>query len=180
MKKINKKSRPVAAVCLAVVILLSVFLGGYRSVKHLEKKACDAYFNDSIRYGDASEDMKKMSRYAAMLSAVCVSCGCDSNGFAETAERFDKAVGEPYMDEALYESLFRSANLSYNLLINSAAATEQQKISAKQYFYEMDSASRRLANNEEYNDLAAQFNKASASFPVSLIWRGNGTLIVFD
>lgn len=174
-----RKSRPFAAACLAVIILLSVFLGGLRSVKRIEKKAYNAYYSDS-GYGDASEDMKKMSRYASMLAAVCEAGDSASPDFRAVADAFDKSVGEPYIDEALYDSLFEDATLSYNLLINNPLAQEQQKLSAKQYYYEIDATMRRLANNADYNGLAQKYNKALTAFPVSLLLGNASRMIVFD
>ncbi len=178
MKKLSK-SRPFAAVCLAVIILLSVFLGGLRSVKRVEKKAYNAYFSD-YGTGDASDDMKKMSRYASMLAATCEACDSASPDFRTTADAFDKTVGEPYIDEELYESLFEDATLSYNLIVNNPLAPEQQKISAKQYYYEIDATMRRLANNSEYNAMAQKYNKAVRSFPISLLLKNARQMIVFD
>ena len=71
-----KNSRPFAAICLAVVIVLSVFLGGWRSVKKLEKKAGNAYYTDYASYGCADDDVKKLNRYAGMLYSLCEACGC--------------------------------------------------------------------------------------------------------
>ena len=173
------KSRPFAAICLAAVILLSVFLGGFRSVKKLEKKAYNAYYTD-FSYGDAGEDMKKMSRYATMLYAVCQACGCADEGFAEVVDRFDRSVGDPYLPEELFNSLFHTCSIAYNVLINSLDATEQQIVSAKQYYYEIDSISRRLANNSGYNEAAKKYNKALDSFPVSLFMKNADRMIVFD
>ena len=178
MKKL-RKSRPFAAVSLAVIILLSVFLGGLRSVKHLEKKAYNAYYSDTGS-GDAGEDMKKMSRYASMLASLCESADSATAEFRNCADQFDKTVGEPYIDESLYESLFENATLSYNLLINNPLAKEQQKISAKQYYYEIDATMRRLSNNSEYNGMALKYNKALNAFPVSLLLKHARQMIVFD
>ena len=174
------KNRLFAAACLAVVIIASVFLGGFRSVKKLEKKAYQAYYNDFDEYGDASADMKKMSRYASMLASVCSACGCVSPGFPEAADQFDKSVGEPYIDGKLYDTLFNEATVSYNLLINHPDAEAQHKVSAKQYYYEIDSAMRRLANNSGYNDSAQKYNKALQAFPVSLLLKKAARMIVFD
>ncbi len=173
------KSRPFAALCLAVVILLSVFLGGLRSVKRIEKKAYNAYYTD-LGSGDAGEDMKKMSRYASMLAAVCEAGGSAAPDFRATADAFDKTVGEPYIDASLYESLFEDATLSYNLLINNPNAQEQEKISAKQYYYEIDATMKRLSNNTEYNGIARKYNQAIRSFPVSLLLKNADQMIVFD
>lgn len=173
-------SRPFAAVCLAVVILLSVVIGGFRSVKKLEEKAYQAYYTDFFEYGEANDDMKKMNRYSAMLLALCEACGCIDDRFASAADAFDKSVGEPYIDTALYEELFQSASLSYNILINNSSATDQQKTSAKQYYYEIDSIVKRLSNNAGYNDHAQRYNKAIASFPVSLYMKHAKNMIVFD
>ena len=168
MKRL-KNNRTFAFICLIIIICLSVVLGGVRSVKSLEKKAYKAYYNDFTLYGEADNDMKKMSRYASMLSAVCEACGCATEDFALLADAFDKAVGTPYVEKETYDALFHAANLSYNLLINSQEASEQQKISAKQYFYEIDSSMRRLAENSAYNSLAQKYNKAVSGFPISLI-----------
>lgn len=174
------KNRLFAAACLVVVIIASVFLGGFRSVKRLENKAYNAYFNDFVEYGDAGEDMKKMSRYASMLASVCNSCGCISPSFSDLADQFDKSVGEPYIDGKLYDSLFNEATVSYNLLINHPDAEVQQKISAKQYYYEIDAIMRRLENNEGYNESAKKYNHALQAFPVSLLLKKASRMIVFD
>ena len=174
------KNRLFAAACLLVVIVASVFLGGFRSVKHLEKKAYEAYFIDFQEYGDASSDMKMMSRYASMLAAVCDSCGCCSPDFLTAADTFDKSVGEPYIDGKLYDSLFNAATVSYNLLINHPNAEVQQKVSAKQYYYEIDAIMRRLSKNESYNNAALKYNKALQTFPVSLIMSKAARMIVFN
>ena len=173
-------SRPFAALCLAVVILLSVVIGGFRSVKKLEKKAYQAYFTDFAEYGEANDDMKKMNRYVAMLYALCEASGCADERFAKAADEFDKTVGEPYMETALYEELFQSASLSYNILINNSSATDQQKTSAKQYYYEIDSIVKRLSNNAVYNNYAIKYNKAISSYPVKLFMRHADDMIVFD
>ena len=179
MKKLMN-SRPFAAACLVVVIVLSVCLGGIRSVKKLEKKAYEAYYTDFALYGEADNDIKKMSRYASMLSAVCVAADCASADFASAADAFDKAAGDPYLDQTLYNGLFDAATVSYNLLINHPDTPEQQSISAKQYYYEIDAAMRRLANNSGYNEAAARYNKALRSFPLSLLLKNADQMIVFD
>ena len=179
MKQLGK-SRPFAALCLAAVIVLSVFLGGFRSVKRIEKKAYNAYFTDYDSYGEAAADMKKMSRYASMLAAVCGTGDYVSPDFIATADRFDKSVGEPYIEAALYDSLFNEATVSYNLLINHPNAEEQQKTSAKQYYYEIDAAMRRLSKNKAYNEAAQRYNKALNAFPVSLLLKKAEKMIVFD
>ena len=178
MKKLLK-NRLFAAFCFAVIILLSVFLGGFRSVKQIEKKAYNAYYSDS-GYGDASDDMRKMSRYASMLAVICEAAGSASPNFSACADEFDKTVGDPYIDADLYEDLFEDATLSYNLIINNPNAQEQHKLSAKQYYYEIDAIMRRLANNTGYNELAATYNKALQSFPVSLLLKNSKPMIVFD
>ena len=178
MKKLMK-SRLFAAICLAVIILLSVFLGGFRSVKQIEKKAYNAYYTDN-GYGDAGEDMKKMSRYASMLAVICEEGESVSPNFRSCVDQFDKTVGDPYIDGDLYESLFEEATLSYNLIINNPNAQEQHKLSAKQYYYEIDAIMRRLSNNTGYNELAARYNKALHAFPVSLLLKNAEQMIVFD
>ena len=66
------------------------------------------------------------------------------------------------------------------MLLTSADATEQQKTSAKQYFYEMDSIDKRLSRNNSYNQAAEKYNKAIASFPMSLVMKNSDNMIVFD
>ena len=179
MKKLMN-SRPFAALCLAVVIVLSVLLGGFRSVKKVQKKAYEAYYTDFFLYGEASSDMKKMSRYASKLYAVCSACGCADSEFADVVDKFDKAVGEPYLSEDLYESLFHLSSISYNLLSISDEATEQQKRSAKQYFSEMDATDKRLSRNNSYNQAAENYNKAISGFPANLFMKNAEKMIVFD
>ena len=179
MKKLMN-SRPFAAICLAAVIVLSVLLGGMRSVKRVEKKAYNAYYTDYILYGEASGDMKQMSRYAKLLYAICSACGCADVDYAEAVETFDKSVGEPYLSAELYDSLFHLSSIAYNILQTSEDATEQQKTSAKQYFYEMDSIDKRLSRNNSYNQAAEKYNKAIASFPMSLFMKNSENMIVFD
>ena len=175
-----KNSRPFAAFCLAVVILLSVLLGGLRSVKKLEKRAYNAYYTEYEDYGKADEDIRKLNRYAAMLYSLCLSCNCAEEEFALTVDSFDKKAGDPYLSAELYHSLFNLSSLAYNMLINSPYASDQQKTSAKQYFYEMESTMRRLSNNGGYNDAAKKYNRALQSFPMSLVMKNADLMIVFD
>ena len=174
-----KNSRPFAAICLVAVIVLSVFGGGYRSVKKLEKKAYNAYYTDDAKYGDAEEDVKKLARYGSMLYTLCEACGCAEGELGSTVDAFDKAAGDPYLPAELYHSLFNLCTLSYNVLVNSSVS-EQQKTSAKQYVYEMESTMRRLGNNGAYNDAAKKYNAAARSFPISLIVKNADLMIVFD
>ena len=175
-----KNSRPFAAICLAVVIALSVLLGGLRSVKRLEKKAVNAYYTDYTNYGEADEDIKKLNRYASMLYSLCEACGCAVQDFGATVDAFDKTAGDPYLSDDLYQSLFNLSTLSYNVLINSNRATEQQRTSAKQYLYEIESTIRRLDNNDGYNAAAQKYNAAIGSFPVRLFLKNADGMIVFD
>lgn len=175
-----KNSRPFAAVCLAVVILLSVFLGGLRSVKHLEKKAYNAYFADDARYGEAAEDIKKLDRYASMLYSLCEACGCAEQDFGAVVDAFDKAAGDPYVSTELYKTLFNVSVLSYNVLIVSPVASDQQKTSAKQYLYEMESTVKRLENNQAYNTAAKKYNAAIGGVPIRWCLPDANPMIVFD
>ena len=175
-----KNSRPFAAICLAVVIVLSVLLGSLRSVRRLEKKAVNAYYTDYASYGEADGDVKKLNRYANMLYSLCEACGCAVENFGATVDAFDKTAGDPYLSEDLYRSLFNLSTLSYNVLINSNRATEQQRTSAKQYLYEIESTMRRLTNNDGYNGAAKKYNAAVGSFPVRLFLKNADLMIVFD
>ena len=175
-----KNSRPFAAICLAVVIVLSVFLGGLRSVKKLEKKAGNAYYTDYAAYGKAEEDVKKLNRYAGMLYSLCLACDCSEQDFGTVVEAFDKAAGDPYLSPELYHTLFSVATLSYNVLVVSPKATDQQKTSAKQYLYEMESTISRLAKNQGYNGAAKKYNAAISGIPVRYFLPDANPMIVFD
>ena len=175
-----KNSRPFAALCLAVIIVLSVFLGGLRAVKKVEKKAYNAYYSYDENFGKASDDIKKLSRYASMLYAVCEAGGCAEEDFGVAVDRFDKSAGEPYVSQELYNSLYYLCSFDYNLLVNGPNVDEQLKTSAKQYYYEIEAIVKRLAKNETYNNAAKKYNSAISGYPMRLVMKHADPMVVFD
>ena len=177
MKKILRYNRPVAVIALVVIIALSVWLGGLRSVSSLKNKVQKAYFTDYSSGGCVADDMAKYLSYSQKILGIAEANGVHDEDFSSAVSAFADANDSPFTVSTVYEKLKKSADTVYNVLYASDLDSSVRN-SLISYYYEMTSTSQRLANNTDYNKTARKYNSASVSFPAKL-YCGSEAAIVF-
>lgn len=166
-----KHNRTFAACALAVVIILSIFLGANRSVASLRSSVLKLYSGGADGYGVPEEDVLRMAGYAEQLYALADSHGCSDGGFEAALNELKDCARDPMKVGEALNKMYSSASVSYNKM-NASGADETAKNSARSYFYEITSVKMRLANNEKYNSAAKKYNGA-LSAPLSILVIGS-------
>ncbi|MBO4770172.1 MAG: hypothetical protein J5563_05260 [Clostridia bacterium] len=167
MKKFFKYNRPAAIIALVAIIVLSVWLGGMRSVSSLKKNVLKAYFTDYSSGGCVADDMAKYLSYSQKILGIAEANGVRNEEYSSAVNSFADVCDSPFTAAPVYEKLRKSADTVYNILY-AANLDSSVRNSLISYYYEMTSTSQRLANNSAYNKIARKYNSASVSFPASL------------
>lgn len=154
---IISSSRPLAAVGLVLAVTLSVGGGSFRAVRTLENKTEKIYTKYDADAGSPKEDIAKIADYAEQLNAVALAAGAQD--FTEELSALRDNIASPLGQGDAVQKLCAAASLAYNQ-ITALNAAEQQKTSAKLYYYDLNSAYQRLKNNELYNAAAEKYNGA--------------------
>lgn len=177
MKKFLKYNRPAAIIALVVIVVLSVWLGGMRSVSSLKKNVLKSYFTDYSSGGCAADDMARYLSYSQKILGIAEANGVRNEEYSSAVNAFADACDSPFTAAPVYEKLRKSADTVYNILYASNLDSSVRN-SLISYYYEMTSTSQRLSNNSDYNKVARKFNSASTSFPANL-YGSNDTAVVF-
>ena len=172
MKKLLKYNIPVACICLAVIAVLSVWLGTLIKVSSLKRSAVKAFEKSTLLYGCPKDDLNKLSGQIIQLYAIGKSVsadGCENDFASEFANVCSSMtdVGE------CYGKIKVSTGIVYNSILVSPQATEQQKTSAKLYFAEINSIMKQLEKSKKYNDAAKKYNSAIESLIPGLLFDGD-------
>lgn len=176
MKKFFKYNVPAAAAALAVIIVLSVFLGIGRTLGTYKGRVERAFTSAD---NSAASDLKKYKSYAEQLCAIAKANGCDTKKLEEAVNGIDSADPFGGADVALSDVSVLSA-VVYAELSAKKELDGQTANTVKSDYYEMTSTVMRLQKNESYNKAAAKYNKAIRSFPANLFSFGKKEAAVFD
>ncbi len=175
-----KYERGAAAAVLAVVIVLSVFLGAVRSLNALKDRTEYLYANGSSGEGVPADDVRKMAGYAVSLCAIAEACGCArSDELRAAVDELNDKASDPFEVAGPYGRLRSASAMVYQAVMASDAA-EAQKNSAILYYTEITSTAQRLAKCGEYDRLARNYNSAIRA-PLAGIVPGRRTeAVVFN
>lgn len=181
MKKFFKYNRPVAIVSLVLIIFLSIWLGGLKSVNSLKKNVIKTYSVSGSTYVCAAEDISKYISYAEQLLGIAEANGVESKDFRSSLEELKESKSSPFDSARPYEKNKSAASVVYNTLYAKLYADESGRDTLNSligFYHEMVSVTQRLSENSRYNKAAKKFNSASLSFPASLFC-GSDTAVVF-
>lgn len=180
MKEFFKHNRGAAFCALAVIIVLSVFLGTLRSVNGLEKKVGKFYSDSTSKYVSVSSDLGKLRSYATDLFAVADAHGCADKDFSDALRNLSDVISSPFGQENAVKDLVTAANTAYRHLAAADGVSDAEMTTAKLNFYDIDASFKRLINNSDYNKAAQKYNSAVNSFPASIIVVGKSDAAVFN
>ncbi len=161
-----------AAVIMAAVIALALFVGPVRSLAAGYSGVKKAFY-DGSRVSDGysiNDDLIIIGDEAYNMAALGEQVLGDNANVGEVKRLVRElseagTISEKYTD---YTELTYASSRLYSELSEETALTETQSRLIKQCYTEIQSRKKTIENNE-YNELAEEYNKKISGFPASLI-----------
>ncbi len=171
MKKVIKYNRPLAAIVLVAVIVLSLVVGINRTLVSYKGKVDRIY--DSSK---AMSDLMDLHIYATKISSAGSIYGIDTSDLESALKALNDSIYDPTgLDDSVTE-VYTQAGAVYSSLYAEA----KDDVSITSYMAEIDSVMMRLKHNDDYNNAAERYNKAIKSFPASLFSLGRKPAPIFS